>query len=190
MCRARTEFIFNLATFPLPKLPYGQQHLLLEAIHIIHLGLLPKVPSGSVHQGYVSLTFVTFSVGVWKEGKKTFLIFQLLMALCHGITLWSNNMKYFTSCSSQSCACAIPKRCLLKFSLPLKIFKDNKIFPLILSSEQVSDISDIRSVSVFWCFLILKCRDFMFKEIYFKNCAFFPDIVCNYFCGCIFLNLQ
>lgn len=110
-CAGQGQNLFlTWLSFPLPNssLPYGQQHLLVEAIHIIHLRLLPKVPSGSVHQGYVSLTFVTFSVGIWKESKNTFLISQLLMTLCHGITLWSNYMNSFTSCSSQSCACAIP----------------------------------------------------------------------------------
>lgn len=98
MCRARTEFIFNLATFFLnPFPPYPQQPLPLEAIHINPLGLLPKELSGSVNQGYASLTFVTRSACLWKESKNTFLISQLPMDLCHSITLWSSYMISFGS---------------------------------------------------------------------------------------------
>lgn len=67
------------------SLPCIQQHLLLEAIHIIRLGLLPKVLSGSVDQDYIRLTFVSCSGRVCQESKNTFLFSQLLMVLCHGI---------------------------------------------------------------------------------------------------------
>lgn len=79
--------------FPNSSLPYIQQHLLLEAIHIIHLRLLPKVSSGSVDQGYIHLTFVTF-YGVFEKKVKIPFLFPscswlYVMALLFGAITWT-----------------------------------------------------------------------------------------------------
>lgn len=110
MCRARTEFIFNLATFPLPEL--------LPTLHSTASAVRshPHYPSEVAAQSFLWLCgsglytsyFCYFLWCVWKESKNTFPFSQLLMALCHGITLWSNYMNSFISCSSWSCRCAMP----------------------------------------------------------------------------------
>lgn len=161
-----------------PFSTYLQQFMPLEAVHIIPLSLLPKVPSGSVNLGYVSFTFVTCSGCLWKESKATFLISHLPMDLYHSITLWSSYMSSFSSRSPQSCSCALPSTCLLRFS-PLS----NWILTLVLSPLSKQLISKWLFSVFFWFWNLEKLCLCDFFSI---RCDLCSDIICNFFCRGVF----